>query len=209
MMRTSAVLTVVAGVVVTASACEHRSSLDQRVSSARARQLLGAWSVHFERDRAGEPAPDGTPPPPNVRGRLVLIENRWLNTSYPWIELPTAYGTYDIDFTPFGFEPRQRGAVPSAVAGSFDGDSVGIILEPAEGDQRIAMRGRILGDTIVGTWDILLSRSGGDAGRFVMSRTPEQSSRAQATSVPEPTRPPPHRSPTPPRAHAPARPAGT
>lgn len=68
-----------------------------------------------------------------VRGRIALVANRWLADSYPQLGTPTGDGTYAIDFTPFGFEPRNAGEMPTAVAGwlATDKDSIEIILASA------------------------------------------------------------------------------
>ena len=150
--------------------CADRSALDQRAAAPSAQRLVGTWDVRFDLERPPVLTERTGTAVRVVRGRLAFLENRWLNASYPEIETPTDYGTFDIDFTPFGFEPRNAGQPPTAVAGWLGKDSVEIILAPDQDRTVVTMRGRFAGDSLVGTWDVSIGRGDGGGGRFLMSR---------------------------------------
>lgn len=86
------------------------------------------------------------------------------------MESPSASGTFDVDFTPFGFDPRRDDATPIAVAGWLSPDSLEIILGDAQSDVTVRMHGSVTGDSITGGWRVLVSRTGGGGGSFVMVR---------------------------------------
>jgi hypothetical protein len=109
-----------------------------------------------------------------VQGELALVPNHWVGGSDAIAE-PTHVGAFDADFSAFGIEPRNAGAVPGAlarVARAADGqDSVLILLAPdgAEGTLRFA--GVWSGDSIVGRWMVDRDRSSRTgSGTFVMTR---------------------------------------
>lgn len=156
--------------VAIAASCADRTALDQRAESAPAQRLVGTWVVSFHMDRSLMPTMDTVSVPQDVRGQLAFLANRWLDRAYPQIETPTDYGTYDIDFAPFGFDPRVTGQPPTAVAGWLAHDSVEIILEPEQTQMAVTMRGKLDGDSISGIWQVSVSRTSGGGGRFMMSR---------------------------------------
>jgi hypothetical protein len=151
-------------------ACADRSAMEKRAAAQAAQRLVGTWDVRFDLERPLLLTARTGTAVRVVRGRLAFLENEWLNASYPQIETPTDYGTYDIDFTPFGFEPRNAGQPPTAVAGWLGKDSVEIILAPEQSRTAVAMRGKFAGDSIAGTWEVSISRADGGGGRFLMSR---------------------------------------
>jgi len=154
------------------AACGDRSALERRATAPPARRLAGTWDVRFDLERPPVLTERTTAVAQVVRGRIALLANRWLTASYPRLGTPTDYGTYDIDFTPFGFEPRTPGQTPTAVAGwlATDSDSVEIILAPDQDRAVIAMRGKFANDSIAGAWDVSIARATGGGGRFLMSR---------------------------------------
>jgi hypothetical protein len=105
-----------------------------------------------------------------ARGQIVFLANRWLDVSYPEIDAPTEYGTYDVDFTPLGAEPRARGQTPTAVAGWIAPDSVQILLTSTVSGMLFELRGRVVGDSVDGTWSYTMTRVSSGGGRFVMTR---------------------------------------
>src|SRR5215216_4612894 len=155
-------------------ACTDRSALERRAEAAQAQRLVGTWDVRFHLERSPVLTVDARSVANDVRGELALVTNPWLDASYPEIKTPTNYGTYDIDFRPFGFDPRSAGQTPAAVAGWLTSDSLEIILNPDRDQTAVAMRGQLRGDSISGTWDISVSRAAGGSGRFVMSRRRER-----------------------------------
>lgn len=154
----------------------------QRLDAARARalatpaarRLVGVWRVTFTLDSVSRLRGGAQ----SVRGTIALIEDHYEQGSYPQIAEPTHYGTYDIDFTPFGFEARGPRAVPIAVAGvSRDSanrsgrsvDHVRIVLDPDEPRMNVTLDGTLAADTIAGTWSVE-SRTAFGSGVFVMRR---------------------------------------
>ena len=105
-----------------------------------------------------------------ARGQIAFLANRWLDVSYPEIDAPTEYGTYDVDFTPLGAEPRARGETPTAVAGWIAPDSVQILLTSTVSGMLFELRGRVVGDSVDGTWSYTMTRVSSGGGRFVMTR---------------------------------------
>jgi len=136
-----------------------------------AQQLSGAWDMELQLIRSPLIALDTTHVPREIRGKLDLLVNTSLNTSFGGVGIPTNYGSYDLDLTPFGFDPRITGTPPTAVAGLKSGDSVAIMLSPGNGTGEMLLTGRLSDSTIAGTWQISRERSTGN-GRFVLKRTP-------------------------------------
>lgn len=138
----------------------------RRVESAPARRLVGAWDVRFHVERTS-----GGPASRDVRGELALLPNRWLTHDYPQLDVPTHYGSYDVNFGVAGFEPRDRGAIPDAIALTTGRDSATIVLDPGEGETSVMMRGAWSGDSLAGRWWVDAGRGGAIAGgHFVMVR---------------------------------------
>lgn len=169
--------TVVAVLLLTGAACKRMSSYRlQAVEAAPARRLVGVWNVTFTLDpafrvRGGMDRP--------LRGTLALIQDHYGGVSYPQLSTPLHYGVYDIDFRRFGFDPRDRGAVPIAVASvstdSSDGratpvDRVHVVLDPGEAQMAITLDGTLAADSAAGTWAVD-SRTASGGGTFVMVRT--------------------------------------
>ena len=105
-----------------------------------------------------------------VQGELAFLANRSVNRAYPTMDSPAAYGAFDVDFTPFGFDARSDDETPIAAAGWLSPDTTEIILGDPSSDITVRMRGRVTGDSIAGSWRVLVSRTGGGGGRFVMVR---------------------------------------
>jgi hypothetical protein len=136
------------------------------LAASPARRLVGVWDVAFHVDRPLQLAP--VPTRRDVRGTVALIENRVVGARFR--ELPAAlhYGVYDVDFAAIGFDPRDRGRVPTAV-GRAASDSVDIVLAPGSDRMSVFMRGRFGGDSVAGAWSVA-TRTFGGGGRFIMRR---------------------------------------
>lgn len=149
------------------AACDgDRAALARRADSPETKRLVGTWDARFQIER---PLLIGSPPKQHeVKGQLAMLANRSLIDAYPTMELPTDYGTFDIDFTPFGFDGRADGQTPTVFAAWRGADSLDIVLGEPDGDISVRMHGRFLGDSIVGTWRVLISRTGGGGGSFVL-----------------------------------------
>jgi hypothetical protein len=74
-------------------------------------------------------------------------------------------GTFDIDFSRFGFELSTR----EALGWSVSDDAMRAVLNPTVDHGLIEVHGRFRGDAIVGTWRYVAD-PGGAAGTFSLSR---------------------------------------
>jgi hypothetical protein len=158
---------IVLGAAVTVGCGDH-AALEERAATTRAQRLVGVWDVRFEGE--ANLASRGVNGAREARGQIALLANRWLDVSYSRIDTPTDYGTYDVDFTPFGIEPRARGETPTAVAGWIGPDSVQIVLTSTVPGMSLELRGQAAGDSVAGTWSYTLSRVSDGGGRFSMAR---------------------------------------
>ena len=150
--------------------CGDRATLEKRAASAHAQRLIGVWDVRFETvSSVASPADSAAPA---ARGQIAFLANRWLDVTDPRIDTPTDYGTYDVDFTPLGIEPRAPGQTPTAIAGWIGKDSVQIVLTSTVAGMSFELRGRAVGDSVAGTWSYTLTRVAGGGGRFTMARQP-------------------------------------
>jgi hypothetical protein len=143
--------------------------LERRAREAATNQLIGTWDAHFHLDRAPLLTLNINPAMQDVSGEIAFVPNRWLVEPYPEMPAPSAYGTYDVDFTPFGFDPRRTSQTPTAVAG-LNKDSLLIILGEPGDETSVILNGRMTGDSIRGTWTVSIGRSGGGGGSFLIVR---------------------------------------
>jgi hypothetical protein len=135
--------------------------------------LVGSWDASFHR---GDPLPSSSGVP-EVHGTLTFAGPESENASQAVPASPVNYGLYDIDFSPYGFDSRDNGSVPGAVAhifslGSGDTDSVSIVLEPAQREVNIVLRGELRGDVARGAWATESPRRAGitEWGSFTLTR---------------------------------------
>ena len=156
--------------VVTLLACSDRIVLERQAQAASTKQLIGTWDVHFHVDHPIASGPGFGSDKRDVEGQIALVANRWVEHSYPVINTAASYGAFDVDFSPLGFDARRGGEVPTAVAGSRSRDSLVIFLGDPESEIAVAMRGTASPDSIVGRWQVWISRGSGGGGRFVMVR---------------------------------------
>jgi hypothetical protein len=149
------------------AACDRdRTALERRADSPETKRLIGTWDARFRLER---PLLVGsTPQKLDVIGEMAFVANRTLLRAYPTMELPSDYGSFDVDFSPFGFDARSDS--PTALAAWHASDSVDIILGEPHSDISVRMHGRFVGDSIVGGWRVLISRTGGGGGSFVLVR---------------------------------------
>jgi hypothetical protein len=161
------------GLIVIAAmliACNERSGLASEARPADTRRLVGTWDARFYLDRPLIVGSDSESTKRDVQGELAFLANRSLSQAYPMMESPAANGAFDVDFTPFGFDARSDDATPVATASWLSPDSLEIILGDPHNDITVRMRGKVSSDSIAGTWRVLVSRTGGGGGRFVMVR---------------------------------------
>jgi len=160
-------LVVVAAVVI---ACNERSGLASEARTADTRRLVGTWDARFYLERPLVVGSDSVATKQPVQGELAFLTNRSVSQAYPMLESPSANGAFDVDFRPFGFDARSDDEAPVAAASWLSPDSLEIMLGDPHSDITVRMRGEIMTDSIVGSWRVLLSRTGGGGGRFVMLR---------------------------------------
>lgn len=155
--------------VLALAACDRdRATLERRAESPETKRLIGTWDAHFRLER---PLLVAFPQQGrDVAGEVAFVANRTLVRVYPTMELPSNAGSFDVDFSPFGFDARNDGVTPTALAAWRASDSVDIILGEPHSDISVRMHGRFVGDSIVGGWRVLISRTGGGGGSFVLVR---------------------------------------
>jgi hypothetical protein len=158
---------IVIALAATVAACNDHAEQHGSADTVRGQWLAGIWDARFVLDVSLDEHDSAIGP---VRGRMALLPNRWLDGTYPGIDSPTDYGTYDVDFTAFGIEPRARGETPTVIAGWTGKDSVQIVLTSVVPSLSLVLHGRAAGDSIAGRWDYTVSRASGGGGRFVMRR---------------------------------------
>ena len=107
---------------------------------------------------------------PDIDGQIALLRNSSIAKRYAHLTTVTNYGSYDIDFSPFGFDSPETGKPTSVLAGPFDSDSITILLSPNQSDMEIRMTGKLFGDSVEGTWSVAFSRAGVGGGRFTMHK---------------------------------------
>lgn len=162
--RTLLVTCLVGGLVALAG-CTDQTELRRRAQAPPEQRLVGIWNVRLHLDQPL--VPKGTPLPSDIHGEIALLANPWLRNAYREMMAPTHYGAYDIDFTTFGFDPRDPGQIPVAVATLHGRDTVELVLAPGQ-SQTVMLDGTFAGDSVVGTWQASVVRFGA-AGRFVMT----------------------------------------
>ncbi len=150
-------------------ACNDRSTLERQARSASSQRLIGMWDVRFHLDRPLVAQMGSDSATQDISGELAFLANRWMRRVYP-IGSPSDYGSFDVDFAPFGFDARSNDETPTAVAGWISDDSLEIILGDPNSDVTVRMAGRVSGDSVAGGWRVLIARTGGGGGRFVMVR---------------------------------------
>lgn len=151
--------------------CDDGRSAEVGADSSAARRLDGVWTIQLDVDRLRlEPVAGSKGQRRSVRGEIALVSNHWLAGGDD-LPRPTQYGTYDIDFSTMGFDPRHGGQLPRAAARMRDRDSVELVLEPDDPHESLHLQGTWRGDSIAGRWSLEPVRAGGDAaGTFSMTR---------------------------------------
>jgi len=173
----------VAVLIATAASCGDGPAAGPGVDSPAARRLDGAWTITLQAERVRFESVSARAPAQRVlRGEIALVPNHWLDGGDD-LPHPTHYGTYDIDFRVFGFDPRPRGELPRAAARVGGRDSVDLVLEPDDPHESVRLHGTWNGDSIVGNWALEPARVGGDAsGTFTLAKrgsTPPSYARAR------------------------------
>lgn len=138
---------------------------------AVARRLVGVWDGTFTLTQS-----TGTESPDTVRGTIALVRNHSGRVWTPQLGAVSEYGIYDIDFRPFGFDPRDDQSIPTAVAqittdssGSTQASHVRIVLHPGNARVAAILDGTLTRDEITGAWQTD-SRSASGTGHFILTR---------------------------------------
>ncbi len=164
-----AFLFVSALVVLASGACDRKPLVMSAANHALAQTMAGRWTVRFTLTTSPILNSDvrhlGT-----IDGQIALLGNTSVSGQYGGLPVVTDYGTYDIDFSPFGFDSPERGRPPQVIVGPIANDSVIVMLSPSSDDLSITMRGKSHADSIGGTWTVSFSRGGVGWGTFVMTR---------------------------------------
>lgn len=136
--------------------------------------LIGSWDARFRLAAEFQPQSSTTN---EVTGRLLFVGIKSAASSFPDLATPVDYGLHDIDFSPFGFDLRAAGVVPTAIGrdSPVPGkgvDSLFIVLDPERRGVVVLMRGQLRGDRAEGLWTAISpTRSGiGESGSFAMTR---------------------------------------
>lgn len=158
-----------------AAACSTRDADRQRaLDDLPARHLIGQWNATLLLERPLTLSHPSSPMPSNVSGSITLLEDHYGRITYPQMASPTHAGVYDLDLHALGLPDRGTTDAPVAVArttrltGTAAPDSVNIVLNPGGSRYALLLRGRIMGDSIVGTWQAESFLDGG--GSFVLHR---------------------------------------
>jgi hypothetical protein len=149
--------------------CEATRPSFTAADTMTAGQLAGEWVMRLRVAHSPVVDFDSARAPAEIRGRLSLLANTSLGRAFPEIGVATNYGSYDLDLTPFGLDPRETGKPPMAVAGRTTADSIEIILSPEGSAGSVQMVGRFGGAAIKGVWSMTL-RSVGAVGDFILER---------------------------------------
>ncbi len=169
MMNHGARMLLVSGVVAFVAGCADDGRRQQHGESALAKELAGTWDITFHLERPPLLTTDTLSVKRDVSGSLAFLANRSLENHYSGVDALTNYGTYDIDFTPFGFDPRDGGRIPTVAVDSVAEDSIEIVLSPDQESISFRMRGGISRDSISGKWEVSFARAGAGGGSFFMT----------------------------------------
>ena len=167
-MNHEARLLVISGLATLITACGE-SRRYEHGESALGKELEGTWNIDFHLQRSPLLGSDTLSGKRDVNGSLIFLASQSPENHYSGVGDPTDYGTYDIDFSPFGFDPRETGKIPTTVVGWVSPDSIEIVLSPDQTDISVRMTGGVSHDTISGKWEVSFPRAGAGGGSFLMT----------------------------------------
>lgn len=130
----------------------------------RANALVGVWCLRMA---PATPAPPSPVQPPSACASVALVAVRQHAEPARIERVLLAEGAISM------FEPSSGERVPDGtpvMVRTARGDSVAIEFASAHGDYTVYLTGVLQGDTLDGRWRSVLGRSGGAAGRFVLTR---------------------------------------
>lgn len=142
------------------------TGLVDRVSDSSvvtARDISGTWEGTFRLDSAWQL-------PERASARSVAARLRFgpVGDATPTTSSPRSVhaGTFEIDFSRFGFTLSTR----EALGWSVGADSMHAMLNPTVGHGQVELHGAFRGESVVGTWRYA-SDPGGARGMFEIRRT--------------------------------------
>jgi hypothetical protein len=161
------------------AACADAGERERLLASPAARRLVGTWDATFTNDPRASVGVVSTAT--SVQGTMAFTLDHHGPASVDELRDITHEGSYDLDFSPFGWTTRSSDAPAVAIARVAAGDaraskhgdardSLFVVLSP--GTERFAVRmvGVFAGDSASGMWSARAYSAGGGAGRFVMRR---------------------------------------
>lgn len=168
-MRSNAAVSLLIAAAIAASACQRHEMVMSPSDAAFSEALEGMWDVSYSVSQPPTLTTDARKAP-SITGRIALISNESITTGYPGVPTVTNYGSYDVDFSRFGFDSPQWGRPPTVIAGRLGNDSAVVLLSPDASPISIRMSGAVFPDSIKGKWTVSLTRISGGGGDFKMTR---------------------------------------
>jgi hypothetical protein len=171
MSRKARLVTAICSLVIVFVGCSSTddASRERALDSPTARLLVGVWDITFTLDRPLIVTSDPVRPRP-VTGVVAFVEARHVAPEIPQLSGSTHDVAFDLDFRPFGFDLRDRGASAIAAARTGEPDSVTIVFGDDESMFSVRSEGTLIGDSVSGVWTAEAPRSAGAGGRFSMHR---------------------------------------
>jgi hypothetical protein len=169
MMCSAARVSILIAMAIAVSACQRRETVMSPSDAAFAEELEGVWDVSYSVSESPVLTTDARSAP-MIAGRIALISNESITTGYSGVRTVTNYGSYDVDFSSFGFDSPQWGKPSTVVAGRLGRDSAIVLLSPGASAPSIRMSGAVYQDSIKGKWTVSLTRISGGGGDFTMRR---------------------------------------
>ena len=155
--------TVAAASGLDAAAQSSRDVATRGSSTPELRDISGTWVGTFRLDSAWKLAQAPTAKSVRARLRFAPVGDVAPAASGSRSVQP---GTYDIDFSQFGFALSTA----EALGWSVSADSMNATLNPTVDHGLVHVHGAFRGETIVGTWRYV-SDPGGAVGTFEVTRT--------------------------------------
>lgn len=131
-------------------------------SAAPMRDISGTWQGVFRLDSAWQ-----LPQRVSARNVAARLSFGSVGDATPTTSSPRSVhaGTFDIDFSKFGFTVATR----EALGWSVGTDSMYAMLNPTVGHGQVEIRGALRGDAVAGTWRYT-SDPGGAHGTFELRK---------------------------------------
>ena len=172
-------VTLAVAVMLGACADADAGQRERLLDSPAARRVVGSWDVVFTIDPHASVSLSYTAA--SVRGTMVFTTDHHGPASMDALHDITHEGSYDLDFSPFGWTTRSADAPAVAIARVAAGgdatasaragpDSLFVVLSPGTERFAVRMAGVLEGDSASGVWSARAYSAGGGVGRFVMRR---------------------------------------